>query len=132
MQHISCKYFDELLRYLESEHPGFTLNRLADDLGCTTNRILRIRKGDGILTMHDLEVLRKKYSVNLLWLTDGLKPYKLTRDLQVVSEPTEEYKTDLKRELEILKELCRSKDDVIALLRQRLGEEQCGVKEKSA
>lgn len=124
-KHESCIWFDELLGWMEDNYPGFRLDKLADDLGCTTNRIRDVRKGKSVLDLKDLEVLRRKYGVNILFLTDHRQPHQLSGELSVVNEPGVQYGNDLKKENEMLRHALSDKEKLIELY-----EEKLGVKEK--
>lgn len=120
-QHISCVWFDELLNYLKANHPGFELTKLAADLDCHRERIRKIRQGESVLTLADVDVLRKKYGVNLLFLTDHREPFQLSGELSIVNEPNVNYGTDLKKENNQLRDQLSDKDKIIEMLEEKLG-----------
>lgn len=118
-KHESCIWFDELCAHLEDSYPGFGFGRLADDLDCTTNRIRDIRKGKSVLEITDIDVLRKKYGVNLLFLTDHSPPYQLSGELSIVSEPSSRYGRSAEEEIAELKKTNALQEEIIALLREK-------------
>lgn len=110
-KHQSCNYFDEFVTYLQNEVSGFKLETLADEIGCSTERIRRIRIGMVMMDVNDITVLKDKYNANPLFLVDHIMPMTFAGSaLQLVNEATAQYGSPLATENKHLKETIAEKD----------------------
>jgi hypothetical protein len=119
--HISCKYFDEVVQQLQDTQPGFFLQQLAQNMDITTQQIRRIRKGEFVLDMRDLDVLKKSYQINPLYLLEGSLPMFGIGELAQVNEPRVAYgNANLAEENKLLRQALEDKNRIIELQEQQL------------
>jgi hypothetical protein len=127
LAHPSCKNFDEFVEYLETEVNGFRLKNLAEALGCSTERIRRIRLGQLKMDVNDITVLAEHYSANPLFLLSHVEPKVFKGShLQLVNEGQALYGSNLQAENKALQEklierdkAIKDKDKIIALYETR-------------
>jgi len=116
MKHVSCRHFDSVINYLQNTQPGFLLNTLAEKMDCTPERIRRIRDGKFVLSLIDVDVLKKQYQINPMYLLEGRLPMLLIGDMQIVNEPQAQYGNSLAEENKLLKQTIEDKNRIIELL----------------
>lgn len=128
LKHPSCKHFDDFISHLEKEHAGvFTLKKLGEDLGCSTERIRRIRIGQYSMDVNDITVLQEKYNANPLYLLSGVLPMQFNgRVMDLVQEASIVYGSGVLKDLADMQErlnekerLIKSQEKTIALYEQR-------------
>jgi hypothetical protein len=120
MIHHTCPYFDSFILHLQEEWRGFTLNELAEQIKCTTERIRRIRIGEGMMDVNDISTLMEYYQANPVFLLTGKKPYRITGDMQIVSEPGIAYGRTAAEENKYLKKMLADKEKLIEMYEEKL------------
>lgn len=126
MKHTSCKHFGDFITMLENDRPGFLLKNLAQQLGCTPERIRRMRLGDLLPNASDLEILYDHYNASLEYLVKGIPPMQRTGG---VAEPQAFYQ-HLSQEVKMLKQVIHEKDKVITLYEKYEGVQPTTGKKK--
>lgn len=119
MKHETCKYYDDFITMLENEQEGFLLKKFADEVGCSTERIRRIRIGVVQMDINDVSVLVKNYRANPMFLIAGALPMRIDGNSNMANEPSEKY-LSAQEQITMLKALCESKDQIIQLQQERL------------